>query len=430
MSRNNNGSSSSSSKAQSSYRIGETYMINTRNGVHPGVIVEKRPSKQIRNARKEFTLSELRPQDCEYYMHFPSFDRRMDEWTPYDRIGELVPESNETNAAEDHSLDVANSKKKRRGDVGDTFPLTSGDKKDDEKGAKIAKLEKENEDMTKVKNIEAICIGKYEVDAWYYSPYPEEYCGGDMLYICEYCLKYAKTKEVLTKHAASCKCMTPPGKEIYREDSLSMWEVDGSEHKIYCQNLCLLSKLFLDHKTLYYDVDPFLFYVLCEVDEHGAHIVGYFSKEKVSAENNLACILTFPQYQRKGYGKLLISISYELTKIEGTTGSPEKPLSDLGKISYRSYWAYVIGKCFEEFQDITMSEIQAKTGIKYDDVLSTLHSMNLLKSWKGQYVISIKQSFLDEHKQQAKRIRLCNPKCLHWTPPLDKIEKAKNSRER
>jgi hypothetical protein len=29
--------------------------------------------------------------------------------------------------------------------------------------------------------------------------------------------------------------------------------------------LCLLSKLFLDHKTLYYDVDPFLFYVMTEV---------------------------------------------------------------------------------------------------------------------------------------------------------------------
>jgi hypothetical protein len=31
------------------------------------------------------------------------------------------------------------------------------------------------------------------------------------------------------------------------------------------QSLCLLSKLFLDHKTLYYDVDPFLFYVMTEV---------------------------------------------------------------------------------------------------------------------------------------------------------------------
>jgi histone acetyltransferase MYST1 len=51
-----------------------------------------------------------------------------------------------------------------------------------------------------------------------------------------------------------------------------MFEVDGYEQRIYCQNLCYIAKLFLDHKTLYYDVDPFLFYVLCEVDERGEHI--------------------------------------------------------------------------------------------------------------------------------------------------------------
>lgn len=48
--------------------------------------------------------------------------------------------------------------------------------------------------------------------------------------------------------------------------------------QIYCQNLCLLAKLFLDHKTLYFDVEPFVFYILTEVDRQGAHIVGYFSK--------------------------------------------------------------------------------------------------------------------------------------------------------
>lgn len=47
---------------------------------------------------------------------------------------------------------------------------------------------------------------------------------------------------------------------------------------IYCQNLCLLAKLFLDHKTLYYDVEPFLFYVLTQNDGKGCHLVGYFSK--------------------------------------------------------------------------------------------------------------------------------------------------------
>ena len=66
--------------------------------------------------------------------------------------------------------------------------------------------------------------------------------------------------------------------QIYRKGKLGVWQVDGKLQKQYCQHLCLLAKFFLDHKTLYYDVEPFLFYVMTIVDYEGCHMVGYFSK--------------------------------------------------------------------------------------------------------------------------------------------------------
>lgn len=130
------------------------------------------------------------------------------------------------------------------------------------------------------------------------------------IYICEFCLKYRKSRKCLERHLIKCILRHPPGNEIYRKNSISFFEIDGRKSKCYAQNLCLLAKLFLDHKTLYYDTDPFLFYVMTEFDNRGFHIVGYFSKEKESTEDyNVACILTLPPYQRKGYGKLLIEFS-------------------------------------------------------------------------------------------------------------------------
>ncbi len=86
----------------------------------------------------------------------------------------------------------------------------------------------------------------------------------------------------------------------------------------------------------------------------------YFS----SIGNNVACILTLPPYQRKGYGKLLIAFSYELSKMEGVTGSPEKPLSDLGKLSYRSYWSWVLLEILRDFRGtLSIKDLSAMTSI-------------------------------------------------------------------
>lgn len=130
------------------------------------------------------------------------------------------------------------------------------------------------------------------------------------LFLCEFCLKYAKSRAVLFRHLDKCLWRHPPATEIYRCGDISVFEVDGNANKIYCQNLCLLAKLFLDHKTLYYDVEPFLFYVLTKNDSKGCHLVGYFSKEKHCQQKyNVSCIMTMPQYQRQGYGRFLIHFS-------------------------------------------------------------------------------------------------------------------------
>jgi histone acetyltransferase MYST1 len=285
-----------------------------------------------------------------------------------------------------------------------------------------AALEKEHEAITKVKYIDRIQIGRYEIDTWYFSPYPEEYGKQSKLWICEYCLKYMRLEKTYRYHLSECTWRMPPGKEIYRKGTLSIWEVDGKDHKIYSQNLCLLAKLFLDHKTLYFDVEPFLFYILCEVDKHGAHLVGYFSKEKESPDgNNVACILTLPPYQRQGYGKLLIAFSYELSKIEAAVGSPEKPLSDLGKLSYRSYWSWVLLEILRDFRGtLSIKDLSEMTSITQTDIISTLQSMNMVKYWKGQHVICVTPKLVEEHikSSQFKRPRLVvDISALRWVPP-------------
>ncbi|XP_077253811.1 putative MYST-like histone acetyltransferase 1 isoform X3 [Tasmannia lanceolata] len=278
---------------------------------------------------------------------------------------------------------------------------------------------REHEEITKVKNIATIELGRYEIETWYFSPFPPEYNDSLKLYFCEFCLNFLKSKEQLQRHTKKCDLKHPPGDEIYRSGTLSMFEVDGKKNKVYGQNLCYLAKLFLDHKTLYYDVDLFLFYILCECDDRGCHMVGYFSKEKHSEESyNLACILTLPPYQRKGYGKFLIAFSYELSKKEGKVGTPEKPLSDLGLLSYRGYWTRVLLDILKKHKsNISIKELSDMTAIKADDILSTLQTLDLIQYRKGQHVICADPKVLDRHLKAAGRGGLeVNVSKLIWTP--------------
>ncbi|KAK3816172.1 MAG: acyl-CoA N-acyltransferase [Benniella sp.] len=312
--------------------------------------------------------------NTDVYVHYEGTDKRLDEWVDVQRLLplEMPPsrilrgDSGSGSTAESSQVSskllsdstLENSRSKRK-IVKDEVALLVESLKppsrkrlgemDQDGGIRAVsghhEHEHDNEGMPRVRNVEWILYAGYDIATWYYSPFPEEYQDCQRLFICEYCLKYIRQVESFLHHNKSCKRKRPPGTVVYSKGINKIYKVDGKSHKLYCQNLSLLAKLFLDNKTLYFDIHGFHFFVLTEVrgGDRADVPVGFFSKEIVSYDGyNLACILILPPFQRKSYGKLLIEFSYELTKIEGKVGSPEKPLSDLGKLGYVSYWTTAI----------------------------------------------------------------------------------------
>lgn len=322
-----------------------------------------------------------------YYVHYVGLNKRYDRWI---KAEELILKPG--------SVEIPKKKKK--------------EKKEDSK-EKTPELEsaRESEEETKIKNVETIIIREFSANAWYYSPYPREVTKNGTIYLCEFCLYYFSSQELLNSHSKVCNLRHPPGIQIYNDGELSFFELDGYVQKNYCRNLALLSKLFLDHKSLYYDIDVFMFYVLCRRDENGHQIVGYFSKEKISEQgNNLACILTLPFEQRKGYGKILIDFSYFLSKIDGKISGPEKPLSDLGLLSYRAYWLEVILEEIREKRDIGIKELSLKTHITEEDIIGTLISNRMIKYYGDGLIILIDENM--EKKMQRNRSKKIDPSCM------------------
>merc|ERR1712106_929284 len=274
-----------------------------------------------------------------------------------------------------------------------------------------------------IRTPQMIQFGKFDITTWYSSPYPQEYARLPKLFLCEFCLKYMKSRPILERHVNKCPWRQPPGVEIYRKDGMSVFEVDGNTNKIYCQNLCLLVKLFLDHKTLYYDVEPFLFYVLTQNDGQGCHLVGYFSKEKHCLQKyNVSCIMTMPHCQRKGYGRMLIDFSYLLSKVEKQPGTPEKPLSDLGRVSYHSYWKSVVLEYLAKIRGrghVTIQQLSADTALHPHDIALAFMLLGFIrKSVDNKFILAIDWTKVDSHMDKVKkalRIQI-DPDALRWVP--------------
>lgn len=251
----------------------------------------------------------------------------------------------------------------------------------------------------------------------------------ERLHVCPCCFKYSKELVAWWAHVRYCQRRSHvPGEKIYihpkgrskriahqppplgsgrrssikrvveeevqNEGEWSIWEVDGQKDQLFCQNLSLFGKLFLDTKSVFYDVSAFRYYLLVYTTPHEQstpikqRIVGFFSKEKISWDNNnLACILVFPPWQKKGLGSLLMGVSYEISRREGIIGGPEQPLSELGRKGYKRYWAGEIARWIESLKAtgrdseviVDVDECSRATWIAPDHCLEVLREMNVME---------------------------------------------------
>jgi hypothetical protein len=106
---------------------------------------------------------------------------------------------------------------------------------------------------------------------------------------------------------------------------------------------------------------------------------------------------------------------------EEKVGSPEKPLSDLGQVSYRSYWASTLIDLMRTMspavEGISVMDLSKRTSILAEDVVSTLMWVGLLRYMSGQYTIFAPPEELEElSKKFPVKAPVVETSQLHWAP--------------
>ena len=150
------------------------------------------------------------------------------------------------------------------------------------------------------RNIDKVVLGNVQFDTWYFSPYPESVIYGHdhpsskaavngdhrnghaeklfapiipMLHVCPYCFKYSTSPTDHVSHLqvhvkeieADRDDWWPVPKsalKVYEWEGYTVWDIDGEQEKLYCQNLSLFAKLFLEQKSVFFDTSGFHYFVL------------------------------------------------------------------------------------------------------------------------------------------------------------------------
>eukprot|EP00906_Rhabdomonas_costata_P004217 RCo006279 len=128
--------------------------------------------------------------------------------------------------------------------------------------------------------------------------------------------------------------------------------------------------------------------------------------------------MTLPPWQDRGYGRLMIQLSYELSKREGRPGTPERPLSDLGKRSYYSHWKDLLCRTIAEHRAVkSIGSLVRLTAMKAEDISAVLQSLGFVRNYKGTQVVQAPEHALQEALASRKEPKVAlDPSALDWSP--------------
>ena len=71
----------------------------------------------------------------------------------------------------------------------------------------------------------------------------------------------------MSSHMSVCAVTRPPGTEVYKEEQLSFFKVDGSS--LLAKRLSRVGKSFIPDKVVVEEVDEYEFFVLFKRDQAG-----------------------------------------------------------------------------------------------------------------------------------------------------------------
>lgn len=138
------------------------------------------------------------------------------------------------------------------------------------------------------------------------------------------------------------------------------------------------------------------------------------------------CSILFLIFSIQKLTRFYLIAGYLLSKEEGQPGTPEKPLSDLGRVSYHAYWKSVILEYLYDHKDkpFTFEDIAHTTGMHMNDIAITFQLLGFVRYLPSNDTMKlglcIDWNKVNNHMTKVKsRPRLeIDPECLRWTPLL------------